>query len=435
MLWLIQLGVRLAMAFHASGVNTVSGDQRGYWLLGHHFIEYLVNGNCERLPLYPGFVYVITAVCGLFSDAESVNLLVLFIAQHLLMMGGVHLLSRSAAILSGQHRMGYGVSLAVLSCYYPLLLYPNGVLTETLFIFLSVSGFFVLVRILHDLASFSPKALCRGFALSGGLMGGAALVRPTILLFPFFAVAVLVVSKRSLVKPALQFLVVFCLVLAPWFVRNTVIYGAVAYTSVAGANLHKVNKFEKPLTYSGRMIEKRRSRPGVEHLKKANFKRMSNDLPSFFNRKDVERDNALMAQALKNIRWHADYEFAAFFKEKLWRLTGALFQSASTEYIVANLNFPGIPLVVYHGFHVLLIVLAFVQLLSERRNSALSERLFMAYIFYGLVTSVLTPVCPRMLLPTVVILICFALKWVVKRPFVQRLSALFNGALTGTEAD
>ena len=337
------------------------------------------------------------------------------------MMVCIHILSRMAGRFANRPMSGYLVSLVLLSCYYPLFLYPNGVLTETLFVFFSVGAIYALSRGIPSKDTFIAANPLRAFGIGGTLFAGAALVRPTILPYPLLLGALLFVVRRDLRKPVLGLLVVFFVLMAPWFIRNTSIYGKPVYTSVSGGNLYKVNRFDKPLTYTGRVMDQLRSRPDPEWHKKTNTGRMKNQLSSFLTRDDVERNDAYTAQALKNLRWHTDYELGAFLEKKWDKMVPTLLQGATTEYIVDHVRFFFPPLFVHNFIHVLFLALALYKLVVMRFRGVLTEALILTYVGYFFAVSLFVPFCPRMMLPPVVFLLYFTLKWAVELPVLRSL--------------
>ena len=419
--WFAQLIVRITMAIYASRNNTLIGDQSGYNALGNHFLEYLVHGNCERLPLYPFFLSFISTLRDIFGFSKRDGVLVVLLIQHGMMMFSIHLISKLVARFTARKRLGYFISLVVFSLYYPTLLSPNGLLTESFYIFLLTVPTYLLSMALAVQSPMSLRKTYSVYLTAGFLFGCSALVRPNILPFPFLVSLVLLVTKRRAYRQSAAFLVAFCLTMAPWMIRNYVIYGQFAYTSVSGKNLYSANKFKEPLTPTGRIFEKRYGRP-AQDLRKKKLGGMQNNLKGFLKRDDVYRNAVFLDAALQHIKWHSNVEFAAFYKEKLDRFLRALFQGATVEYHYANVSFSIPPTYLHNLYHVLLIVLGLSFFLGKSRNIVPAEGIILMQVLYSVALFLLAPVCPRMLLPSVFFFLYFAIKRIVALPFIKDIA-------------
>lgn len=104
-----------------------------------------------------------------------------------------------------------GYTAGLTAACYPFLVYYSGlVLSETLFIFFLMLFF---IQLLGCAGSF------RASALLGLLAGLCHLTRPTLLYFlPVFAGYFLIRTKS--ISGCLTFLVLFCLTVSPWVIRN-----------------------------------------------------------------------------------------------------------------------------------------------------------------------------------------------------------------------
>ena len=105
---------------------------------------------------------------------------------------------------------------SLVSSFYPFFIFYTGfLLTETLFVFLTVITFFYLVRICEKDGNLSLKA--------GILIGLTSLTRPNIQLFlPISIFQIL--SLKDKCKKILLFIAGFCLTLSPWVIRNYKIF-------------------------------------------------------------------------------------------------------------------------------------------------------------------------------------------------------------------
>ncbi|MFN4227468.1 MAG: ArnT family glycosyltransferase [Candidatus Ratteibacteria bacterium] len=113
-----------------------------------------------------------------------------------------------------------GIISASISSFYPFFIYYNGfLLTETLFIFLTVLSIFYLIMSIEKNGKIS--------FFSGVFLGLAGLTRPTIQLYlPCSILHILSIKEDLKIKfRKIAILVAgFCLTLSPWIIRNYVIF-------------------------------------------------------------------------------------------------------------------------------------------------------------------------------------------------------------------
>ncbi len=167
-----------------------------------------------RAPLYPAFLALIYTASGTgFSRFFAARL-----AQAILLGAPLAPLTYFAArrLLAGNERAARLAAWAV-AVYPMLLIFPLGLGTENLFFLLVLASFLVLL-----ISAERPTPL--NFLLSGFLLGLAALTRSVIL--PCAGLAVLwawfaLKQKRG----ALLMAVALAVTIAPWIVRNSLLYG------------------------------------------------------------------------------------------------------------------------------------------------------------------------------------------------------------------
>ena len=110
--------------------------------------------------------------------------------------------------------------------------YPPRILSETLFGFLFVGSLALLV---YGITS-TNKSTVRWFALSGLLLGLAALTRPVVLLLPILLAVVTIVlrSKKFQDRHVILLVLTFSCAVAPWTLRNALVFDAFIPVTTTG---------------------------------------------------------------------------------------------------------------------------------------------------------------------------------------------------------
>jgi 4-amino-4-deoxy-L-arabinose transferase-like glycosyltransferase len=213
---LVGLIVRLGMWLWFSHVTPGIVDEKDYTLLASNLLEHGEfafdpgKPTAIRPPLYPFFVSGIYAIAGV-ENFQAVRLV-----QALLSLVNVWLLywlGRDAF----SHRVGLWA--AGLYAFYPTALgFNNLILTEVLFtLLLTAASYGVVLYFQRERSGY--------LALSGILLGLAALTRSVVWLSPpFLAVFVILTGRRSLMHRtggAVLLVLAFALTIAPWAVRNS----------------------------------------------------------------------------------------------------------------------------------------------------------------------------------------------------------------------
>lgn len=182
-----------------------------------------------RGPVYP------TLIAGsylLFGHTQEP----IYLLQIVLDGATIFLLIRFATGLTGDRNAGLlgGLFYAL---YPPFIEQSVLLYTETLFTFL-------LLATLWAFWIASRQGSIRWFAFSGLLLGIATLTRPTTLLFPIWLIACLWPLRRrvGLARSGAVFVVLFILVLSPWAVRNTRVFGGfVPVSTLSGLNFYQAH--------------------------------------------------------------------------------------------------------------------------------------------------------------------------------------------------
>lgn len=165
-------------------------------------------------PLYPAFI-----VLFLSSLPETVALVGVRVVQVLLDTVSVWLVYHIARRLF--NRQAGIVAMAAMALDVRFALQAPDPTTETLYIALSVAGFYLYI------AALESRRL-RGFISSGVVFGLATLTRPVPILFPA-ALAIHAVlageQRRRLLKGVAFLAVTQWIVVMPWVVRNAIVTG------------------------------------------------------------------------------------------------------------------------------------------------------------------------------------------------------------------
>ena len=205
------------------------------------------HGYTDRalLTYFPVSSLIATAARGPVPVLILSLLVTLFPGSPLIFFVYAWTLSAFTAVLLyrlSQHILGserQAITAAIFYCFYLPEMYISmayASASEGLFTFLLLAYFYTTIQSIEK-RSF-PKAL-----LAGVLAGAAALTRPIALLFPLFYVfqAVLRYRKRSVALSAL-FLVAFMICIAPWAIRNQVVFGKPVFSiTLNGYNLLRHN--------------------------------------------------------------------------------------------------------------------------------------------------------------------------------------------------
>jgi 4-amino-4-deoxy-L-arabinose transferase-like glycosyltransferase len=185
--------------------------------------------TARRPPLYPVFLAIVYRVAGHGYGA----VLILQALIGALTCWIIYALCRATL----RDRTAALVALAMAAVYPPFVRYCGDLLTETLFLFLTVAAFLAAWR------AMTAGGAART-ALAGALGGLAALCRPTAVFFLPLEGLLLIAAvsgpgrARSWSAHMAVYATAFCLVLSPWVIRNYAVFDSFipGFTS-AGYNL------------------------------------------------------------------------------------------------------------------------------------------------------------------------------------------------------
>jgi hypothetical protein len=183
-----------------------------------------------RPPLYPAFLAVIYFIFGMGIKRFFIARL----AQALLAASLAPLTYTLALRLFPAKKRAARVSAWVITLYPMLVIYPLSLATENLFFVLVLCSLLVLLKAKDSLPRNNPGVeqsryflvRNRWFLLSGVLIGMTCLTRSVAQLFAILAIFWVWHCLKSH-KQALITLSVIFIIIAPWMVRNSLLYGKV----------------------------------------------------------------------------------------------------------------------------------------------------------------------------------------------------------------
>jgi len=224
-------GTKHVLTF-CTGPTVLENDASGYWEWGGRVADgdwLQVEGAVNfRGPLYPAFL----GLCQWAFDSEA--LLAVAVLQHLLqMVTGLMTAAISWAITRNRLVVLAAYGMSVLCVTRPW--YANVVLTETLFLF-------VMTAAVGGLVVYHLRPSTAGAAAFAALLGVAILTRPVpkLLWLPLAITFFLHVQNRSDLRRILKHVavagVVLFGVLAPWSIRNRLIFEDAAVAKVPPIN-------------------------------------------------------------------------------------------------------------------------------------------------------------------------------------------------------
>lgn len=182
----------------------------------------------------------------------------------------------------------------LISVFYPSLVASTTfILTETLYTSLLTASVLCMVLSLSKESWF-------GYIFAGILLGIATLCRPTTLLFPFFLIFGLTLTKSGKkVIGGMIICLMMVMTIAPWTVRNYIVFGRFLPVAIgAGGNLWLGSYIPWDADYRYQdLTDKKKIEKGLSAL---------------------DADDKLKEEAIKNIKEHPFVYMRLCFK-KIWR--------------------------------------------------------------------------------------------------------------------
>jgi 4-amino-4-deoxy-L-arabinose transferase-like glycosyltransferase len=235
--------LRLILLWRFDGMDLRVWDERDYDVLAANLVRYgeyaFEPGTPTSLrpPLYPAMVAGIYKVAGV-GNYQAVRLVQI----------GLGLATAAVVYMIGRGAYGprAGLIAAAICCFYPSLVgATNLVLTETLFTLL------VCLLVLWFQRYLSSER--RGWLFAAGVtLGLAALTRSVLWLFPPLAFLYLLFLGRERtwlgrLASATTLVLAFCVTLAPWTIRNTLLQKTFTTVDVMGGRNVMMGNYEHTL--------------------------------------------------------------------------------------------------------------------------------------------------------------------------------------------
>ncbi len=238
----VGLILRILLFFMYQPYNNIDevmrGDAKEYHLIAVSLIEkgqfFVENSTIDtfRTPAYPIFLAIIYLIFGINVNAViAVQLIIALGSVFLIYKIAYRLFNKRVAILSA----------AILSIEPNHILISYDLLTEILFIFILLAGTLCLIRSIQE---NSYKFLI----FSAFLVGLTSLIRPISLFIPIIPIFIITIKSISdkenwniILKKSSLFVIIFIITIAPWFIRNKIVYDSFSFTSISGFNLLNYN--------------------------------------------------------------------------------------------------------------------------------------------------------------------------------------------------
>jgi len=190
-------------------------DEFEYYRMAENFLAgrgLIAGGGMKgfRPPLYPLLLSLLYFLRFNLSGIRIVQCIISAVTVCFVYLAGRKIFSEKVGLWSG-----------IIACAYPFFVFYNGfLLTETLFIFLTVAG-------VYSLAALSEKAISS--VRAGISIGLAGLCRPIMQMYlPISFVHIIAEreSYRTRIKKIFLTGIFFTLTISPWVIRNYVVFNA-----------------------------------------------------------------------------------------------------------------------------------------------------------------------------------------------------------------
>jgi 4-amino-4-deoxy-L-arabinose transferase-like glycosyltransferase len=228
----------LRILFSIDNIKALFIDISDYDNFARHIVEYgKYPASTYHPPVYPYFiagiyslfgfsylsVYVVQSILGVF------NTLFIFLIGKNIFNSRIGKLSAVASLL-----------------YWPLTMYSGILMSETVFLFLLLLGIYLLLKGI-DTGKAAYFAFCgTSIALSTPTRSINLLF---IILIPIGYCVLNIKNIRTAVRNSVIFMLLFCVIMSPWVIRNYKLYNAfIPVDSLGGVNLYIGNN-EKSLGF------------------------------------------------------------------------------------------------------------------------------------------------------------------------------------------
>ncbi len=226
-IFLISLCLRLILSVFIFNhpERAFDNDSYGYVQLADSLLDSHTFPSIFRTPVYPSFIAVIYSIFGKFPQAV---LLFQYLLDSLTAIFVVLIFFRIFRNSKYSYVAGFIYAISPFAIFY-----SNMILTETLFTFL-------LAIVVYCFVTFLQNQQRRYLVLSSLLLGIATLCRPITLYLPIllmpFVFSMGYKFKAKLVS-CMIFLMIFYIVLIPWYMKNYKEYDRLTLSTVSDLNI------------------------------------------------------------------------------------------------------------------------------------------------------------------------------------------------------
>ncbi|MCM3748431.1 glycosyltransferase family 39 protein [Paenibacillus pasadenensis] len=226
----------LSRLYLVDGGRSIAGDEIGYHKSVIQFIEkgvygykpygFSITANAFTMP---GYIVFLAPLYLIFGYSEfSPPLAAIQMAQIMIqILAGVVLFKVCRMFLTTM----FSILAVIIFYFHPTFLYAHTfMLTETLY------GLFFLTFLLLTLYFFKTKKMSF-LAGAAVMLGISILIRPSfIVVIPIVILFIFILLKKKAFAPNLVFLLCFCAVMSPWWIRNYLSLGEVTLLASQGGN-------------------------------------------------------------------------------------------------------------------------------------------------------------------------------------------------------
>jgi 4-amino-4-deoxy-L-arabinose transferase-like glycosyltransferase len=321
---------------------------RSAWNLIDNGIISYENIKEPTVYIMPGLTVVLSCFMLVFGKLGGITAFRIF--QVLLQGGSLYLI-----FLIG--KKVFGERIALLACiinalYITELFVCNMILMECIFKFL------LLLLILISLYAVEKKSL-RLYACGGVVWAISCLFKPTIMIYPFVILIIWIKNKykpSEVIKYSVVVLGIFCLVMLPWWVRNYQDFGTVIPLTKSSGNPFMQGTF-------------------INYDQSGGW-----GVPYSEGKNSLEKDQKEWNAGLKRLELYGLKQPVRYI---LWYTVGKTFYFWYNPFYwrnVFNISYQAVLI-----FHLLILVLGFMNIFSKAPKSLNGRFLILVILFFNLV--------------------------------------------------
>lgn len=253
---ILALGLRLRVFTLQMNVMSLSNDPKNYWIMSHQLVDKGVYGyyydgpsgapNAYVMPGYPLFLASVYMILGdKYLQITAVRLIQVMVSVLSVLLGFMIV------------KKAFKDDLAALMTAFLMAIYPTYAMSPVMLLTETLALFTMLLYFWLSLYAFETGKKSLNF-ITGAAFGLHIIIRPTLLplfVLPFISYIIISVRKRSMpplcqpeqgegsAAPAMRILAMLVyqltgliIVLAPWWIRNTITLGRFILTSEGSGN-------------------------------------------------------------------------------------------------------------------------------------------------------------------------------------------------------